>query len=255
MTHESAFRIAFSADFLDENRQLIFPDIGLSVLDTDTAVAYEFMPEYKTEYVPEQLMPYDVVITLKPRVSTASLNGIDKLCAIGRCGVGYDNVDLRPAPNTMSPSSSHPPELYGLWPNPSCSSRLRFPTTWCRRTAWCERADGPRGRPAFRPGTPRPRRRDGGTGKYCQRDRAPSATVRCSEVSLFRPFVSKDYADALGVTLTTLGELMHESDYVLINCPLDGRHTGTIWSARSWLRSPTAFLINTARVRLSMKGP
>ncbi len=35
-----------------------------------------------------------MLISLKPRVTSKSLDGIQRLCAIGRCGVGYDNVDL-----------------------------------------------------------------------------------------------------------------------------------------------------------------
>ena len=35
-----------------------------------------------------------MLISLKPRVTAESLDGVDRLCAIGRCGVGYDNVDL-----------------------------------------------------------------------------------------------------------------------------------------------------------------
>ena len=56
---------------------------------------FGFMPEYHAAYSPGQLSGYDVVISLKPRVTAASLEGITELCAIGRCGVGYDNVDLR----------------------------------------------------------------------------------------------------------------------------------------------------------------
>ena len=33
------FRVGFSADFLDEDRRLAFPDIGLSLLDAERAVA------------------------------------------------------------------------------------------------------------------------------------------------------------------------------------------------------------------------
>jgi len=39
-------------------------------------------------------MNYDVVISLKPRITAESLRGVSRLCAIGRCGVGYDNVDM-----------------------------------------------------------------------------------------------------------------------------------------------------------------
>src|SRR5437764_4001755 len=90
----SQFRVGFSADFLDENRQLIFPDIGLNLFARSPDVAYEFLPEFRGEYAPEQLSGYDVVISLKPRVTTESLRGVRRLCAIGRCGVGYDNIDL-----------------------------------------------------------------------------------------------------------------------------------------------------------------
>src|ERR1044071_479818 len=90
-----AFRVGLSADFLDEQRRLIFPDIGLDVLQRAAGVEYEFLPDYHAEYAPGQLAAYDVVISLKPRVTAASLAGVERLCAIGRCGVGYDNVDLK----------------------------------------------------------------------------------------------------------------------------------------------------------------
>ena len=94
MPTEKYFKVALSADFLTEERQLIFPDIGLSLLESDPVIDYKFVADYRPEYAPEQLAGVDVLISLKPRVTSASLQGIDQLCAIGRCGVGYDNVDL-----------------------------------------------------------------------------------------------------------------------------------------------------------------
>src|SRR5258708_10002582 len=88
------FRVGFSADFLDDHGSLVFPDLGLSLLDGVPGLSYEFLKEYRGEYVPEQLRDLDVLITLKPRVTAASLTGVERLCAIGRCGVGYDNVDV-----------------------------------------------------------------------------------------------------------------------------------------------------------------
>src|SRR3984885_1301373 len=95
MPQETSFKVGFSADFLDQNRQPIFPDIGLSLLDSEPHISHEFLPEYRPEYAAEQLAGYDVLITLKPRITAASLHGVERLCAIGRCGVGYDNVDLK----------------------------------------------------------------------------------------------------------------------------------------------------------------
>ncbi len=84
----------FSADFCDDRGRLIFPDIGLSLLAGVPRLSHGFLPGYQAEYSPFQLADYDVLISLKPKVTAQSLRGITRLCAIGRCGVGYDNVDL-----------------------------------------------------------------------------------------------------------------------------------------------------------------
>ena len=76
-------RIGFSADFLNKGR-LAFPDIGLSLLENHPGLEVEFIPEYKPVYSPDQLSGYDVVISLKPRVTAESLEGVTRLCAIGR---------------------------------------------------------------------------------------------------------------------------------------------------------------------------
>src|SRR6201996_500208 len=88
------FRVGFSADFCDQQGQPAFPDIGLSLLEGVPRGSHEFVTQYRDEYSPHQLADYDVLITLKPKVTAQSLLGVSRLCAIGRCGVGYDNVDL-----------------------------------------------------------------------------------------------------------------------------------------------------------------
>ena len=90
----NSFRIGFSADFCDQQGQPVFPDIGLSLLGGLPRITHEFLREYRDTYSADQLSDYDVLISLKPRVTAQSLVGVSRLCAIGRCGVGYDNVDL-----------------------------------------------------------------------------------------------------------------------------------------------------------------
>src|ERR1700722_13387093 len=82
------FRIGFSADFCDDKGQLAFPDLGLALLEGYPGIAHEFLREYHAEYVPDQLAAYDVLISLKPKITAQSLEGNSRLCAIGRCGVG-----------------------------------------------------------------------------------------------------------------------------------------------------------------------
>jgi len=86
--------VILSADFLDDHEKPVFPDIGLSTIEGRADVETRFLHEYRPEYTPDQLDDADVLLSLKPKVTPASLAGIERLCAIGRYGVGYDDVDL-----------------------------------------------------------------------------------------------------------------------------------------------------------------
>jgi len=41
------FRVGFSADFMTESGSLVFPDLGLSLLDGVSGLSYEFIKEYR----------------------------------------------------------------------------------------------------------------------------------------------------------------------------------------------------------------
>ena len=117
---EKYFKVALSADFLTEERQLIFPDIGLSVLESEPVIDYKFVADYRAEYAPEQLAGVDVLISLKPRVSAASLQGISQLCAVsGGVALVMTTSISQPARSTMSLSTSLLPEWCGPSPRPS----------------------------------------------------------------------------------------------------------------------------------------
>ena len=64
------FRVGFSADFCDAQGKLVFPDIGLPLLE---GIPHDFVREYRAEYSPDQLSQYDVLITLKPKITAQSL--------------------------------------------------------------------------------------------------------------------------------------------------------------------------------------
>src|SRR6188472_1159376 len=89
-----SMHVLLSADFLNEERQLVFPDIGLAKIADQPQIATRFLDNYKPEYTPDQLQDTDVLLSLKPKLTAASLAGVDRLIAIGRYGVGYDNIDL-----------------------------------------------------------------------------------------------------------------------------------------------------------------
>lgn len=241
------FRIAFSADFCDQQGQPVFPDIGLSLLAGVPRVAHEFVAEYRDEYSAQQLADYDVLISLKPKVTAQSLAGISRLCAIGRCGVGYDNVDLEactehgiavfitPAGVVRPVAESIVLLLLAL------SHHLLRKDRQVRLGRWAEssRALGRE-----------PRQRVVGTIGLGNIASEAIRLLRVFDVSrflAFDPYVSPHRASELGVEAVSLEDLLHQSDYVLVNCPLTPQTRGLLGKPQFALMKTDAVLINTAR--------
>ncbi|HUE76284.1 MAG TPA: NAD(P)-dependent oxidoreductase, partial [Chloroflexota bacterium] len=61
------------------------------------------------------------------------------------------------------------------------------------------------------------------------------------------PYANPEVAAELGVELVDLDELLRQSDFVCINCPLSPATRGLVGERELGLMKPTAFLINTAR--------
>jgi len=241
------FRVGFSADFLRDDRNLAFPDIGLSLLDGIEGLAYNFMPEYRPEYLPGQLQDYDVVISLKPRVTAQSLQGVTRLCAIGRCGVGYDNVDLdacteRGIAVYITPQGVVRPVAESIVLLILASShRLLQKDRLVRQGRWAE-STLPLGR--------EPRDRVVGTIGLGNIAAEAVRLLRILDVRrflAFDPYASSQRAADLGVETVPLDVLLRESDYVLVNCPLTPETRGLLGPEQFALMKPDAILINTAR--------
>jgi phosphoglycerate dehydrogenase-like enzyme len=242
-----SFRIGFSADFLREDGSLAFPDIGLSLLDEVKGLEYDFIPQYRPEYAPEQLMAYDVVISLKPRVTAQSLHGVSRLCAIGRCGVGYDNVDLKACTERgiavyITPQGVVRPVAESIVLLVlALSHRLLQKDRLVRQGRWAESTQ-PLGR--------EPRDRVVGTiglGNIASEAIRLLRVLNLRRFLAFDPYTSPQRAWELGVEMVPLDALLRESDYVLMNCPLTPETRGLIGRDQFALMKPDAVLINTAR--------
>jgi phosphoglycerate dehydrogenase-like enzyme len=244
---EQQFTVGFSRDFLDEQGRLVFPDIGLSLLDAQPGLTYRFLDTFNPEYTPDQLTGLDVLITVKPRVSAESLRGADRLCAIGRCGVGYDNVDLvactghdvalyiTPAGVVRPMASSIVLLVLALSHNLVLKDRMMRQGRWIESTRKLGRE--PRGRVI---GTI-------GLGNIAREAVRLLRNFDPERVVAFDPYADLSRARELGVDLLSLDEVLRISDYVLINCPLSAETRGLIGEREFALMKPSAFLINTAR--------
>jgi len=245
--NKAAFQIGFSADFCDDSGHLAFPDIGLSLLDGYQGIGYEFLREYGPEYVPAQLDSFDVLISLKPKVTRQSLEGIDRLCAIGRCGVGYDNVDLdacteRGIAVYITPGGVVRPVAESIVLMVlALSHNLVRKDRLVRQGRWAE-STSPLGR--------EPRDRVVGTIGLGNIASEAIRLLRMLEVRrflAFDPYADMGRAQRMGVEAVSLERLLRESDYVLVNCPLTPETRGLLGREQFAQMKPDAVLINTAR--------
>jgi phosphoglycerate dehydrogenase-like enzyme len=243
----NTFRVALSADFCDEGGKLVFPDIGLSLFDGVSRLSHEFLAEYRAEYTPDQLADYDVLISLKPKVTAQSLQGVSRLCGIGRCGVGYDNVDLdactehgiavfiTPGGVVRPVAESIVLLVLALSHNLVAKDRLVRMGRWTESTRRLGRE---------------PRQRVVGTigmGNIASEAIRLLRVLDVDRFLAFDPYISPERAAQLGVEMVSLDELLRISDYVLVNCPLTPQTRGLIGRPQFALMKPDAVLINTAR--------
>jgi D-3-phosphoglycerate dehydrogenase len=247
MADEGPFKVFFSADFRDENRQLVFPDIGLSLLDSEPGISYEFVGEYKPIYTREQLADCDVLITMKPRVTADSVRGVERLCAIGRCGVGYDNVDLdactaqdiavyiTPAGVIRPMGESIVLMVLALSHHLVIKDRMMREGRWGESTRKLGRE--PRDRVV---GTV-------GLGNIATEAVRLLRNFRVARFLAFDPYIDDAKAAKVGVERVSLDDLLRQSDYVLVNCPLTPQTRHLIGARELSLMKPTAVLVNTAR--------
>jgi phosphoglycerate dehydrogenase-like enzyme len=245
--HAASFRVGFSADFCREDGTLAFPDIGLSLLDAVPEVSYEFLKDYRPEYVPAQLTDYDVLISLKPRITAQSLANAERLCAIGRCGVGYDNVDLRACTERgiavyITPGGVVRPVAESiLLMILALSHRLLQKDRMVREGRWAESTQ--------RLGR-EPRDRVVGTvglGNIASETIRLLSVLNVRKFLAFDPYSSEPRAREVGAELVSLDQLLSESDYVLVNCPLNTETRGLIGADQLARMKSDAVLINTAR--------
>jgi phosphoglycerate dehydrogenase-like enzyme len=242
-----AFRVSFSADFCRADGSLAFPDIGLSVLNQTPAVSYGFFGEYLPEYSPSQLAGCDVLISLKPRITAQSLQGVERLCAVGRCGVGYDNVDLDACTEHgiavyITPTAVVRPVAESvLLMILALSHRLLQKDRLVRKGRWAESTQ-PLGR--------EPRERVVGTIGLGNIASETVRLLRALDVHTFLafdPYAPESRAAELGVSLVSLDQLLAQSDYVLVNCPLTPETRGLLGAGQFSKMKRDAVLINTAR--------
>ncbi len=245
------FTVGVTRDFLRPDGSLGFGDIGLSLLDAEPGVHWEFLAESAPELSAEHVSDYDALLVLGSAVTEGTLSGsgpdgAGRLAIVARFGVGYDNVDVDACTRagvalTITPDGVRRPVASGVWTLIlALTHRLFLKDRLTREGRWEEKLDhmggglsgrtlgvmgfGNIGREVFRLGRPFDMRH-----------------IACD------PYASEDDARDADVELVDRDTLLRTADFVVICCALTAETRRLIGAEQLALMKPTAYLINVAR--------
>jgi phosphoglycerate dehydrogenase-like enzyme len=258
------FRIAYTGDFLDESGAVAYGDIGLGRLEDRPLLRWGFIAElgpkpgdaaywkrlYSLEVTPDHIKGVDGLVVLRPWVKrSAFAEGAADLVVIGRSGAGYDKIDLDActahgvavfnAPMALNHSTASSALLFML----ALAKRLADQERITRQGRWDQQAavmgDEIQGRTLGIVGL-------GHSGRELARLVAPFEM----RILAFSPHADPEVARALGVRLTSLDEVLSESDFVSLHCRLTAETRRMIAAPQLGQMKPTAYFINVGRGEL-----
>jgi phosphoglycerate dehydrogenase-like enzyme len=258
------FRIAFTGDFLDEAGKVAYGDVGLERLARQPFLRWRFLTElgpkpgdpaywvqlYSLEVTPDHLKGVDGLVVLRPWVKRSSFaEGAADLVVIGRSGAGYDKIDLDActehgvavfnAPMALNHSTASSALLFML----ALAKRLKDQERITRLGRWDQQAvvmgSEIQGRTLGIVGL-------GHSGRELVRLVAPFEM----RILAYSPHADPAAAQALGVHLTSLDQVLRESDFVSLHCRLTAQTRGLIGAPQLALMKPGAYFINVGRGEL-----
>jgi phosphoglycerate dehydrogenase-like enzyme len=241
------FQATFTRDYLDDDGNLAYGDIGLVLLEQSPFVSYHFLDSYDDPVTPAQIEEVDALSLIYPHVTPETFaRGAERLALIGRCGAGYDRVDVAActendvalvnAPDALRLPTAAAALMYmlvlakGLWQ----MDRIVREGDWDRRAGieGIEIKERTLGIVGF-----------GSIGRELARLVAPFHM----RILAYDPYLDEQAAAQHNAELTPLDTLLSESDFVSLHCLLTDETRDLIGARELALMKPTAYLINMAR--------
>jgi phosphoglycerate dehydrogenase-like enzyme len=243
----ASFQLKFTADFFDAAGRAKYDDIGLSVLAAAPHIRHAAFSTHHPEIAAGQLAGANGVIVLTPKVTAQSVAQARDLLAVGRFGVGYDAVDV-PACTAadvavcITAGAVDRPVaeatvgwMIALTHHVLVKDRLVRTGGWDTRSRYMgsELRDRTLGLI--------------GLGGIARTVLKLLANWGMKPPLVFDPFLDEAAAAQAGARKVTLEELLRESDFVSVHCPLTEQTRGLLGAPQLALMRPTAYLLNTAR--------
>ena len=240
-------RIGLSRDLLDRDGHITFDAAALAVLDDDPMIDWQWFPEQPANVTADHLATYDAICLGAPGVPATTLRRADqKTRIVARFGVGYDNCDVEAMTAAGVLLTINPDGVR----RPVASSILAFILALAHRIPVMDRIT--------RLGRWHERMQHTGTGLTGRTlgsigvgniGRELFGLARPLEMRhiAYDPHVTAKELAPLGVVLRDLDGVLTESDFLVVNCPLNDATRGLIGRREFALMKRSAFLVNAAR--------
>jgi phosphoglycerate dehydrogenase-like enzyme len=239
----SKFIVAVTADFFDKAGSPKFHDVGFSLLDGQPHLERRALREAREEVGADQIRQAQALYLMSSKLTKGSLAEPANLLLVARFGVGYDTVDVPACTEAgvlvtitkgavdYSVAEATLGWMIALGHNVRAKDNLVRVARWEERPKYMGREL--RGRTLGVVGL-------GGIGR---KTLELARGFGMNEPLAFDPFVS----GVEGVRMVSLEELLRQSDFVSLHCPLTEKTRGLIGARELALMKPEAYLINTAR--------
>ncbi len=243
----STFQVALTADFYNAGGEPKYADLGLDVFAAHSNIVVRSFAEHRPQVGPDQLAGANGAIVLTPAITRHSVSAADDLLAVGRFGVGYDAVDVPACTDadvlvyiTAGAVDRSVAEATVGWMI-ALSHHLRAKHRLVSEGKWDERS-------GYMGGELRDRTLGLiGLGGIARKVLELLAGWGMNAPLAFDPYADPAAAAKLGVRLVELDELLRQSDFVSVHCPLTQQTRNLLGGRELALMKPSSYLLNTAR--------
>jgi phosphoglycerate dehydrogenase-like enzyme len=240
-------RVGVSRDLRGDDGELVH-DLGFELLGDEPGVSWEFLPDHAPVLAPETVAGFDALMLWGAGgVSPETLAGADRLRLIARFGMGLDAIDLDACTERGVLVTVSPDAVSGAVPAGamalilSLAHRIPEKDRLVRENRWEDAFDhvglGTEGRTLGVIGV-------GNLG---------AAVLRMADPFGFRLLAADPHTHSRShpvperLERVSLEQLLCESDFVCVACPLTDRSRGLIDREALELMAPHAYLVNVAR--------
>jgi phosphoglycerate dehydrogenase-like enzyme len=241
------FRIGITPDFYTEAKGKFESVLEEQLAGVNGVECAPMPPQSGKVATPDALNQFDAIFWLALKITTESLQNVDRLAVVARWGVGYDMLDVDAMTEAnialaITPNAVRRPVaeailalVFALLKNIAEQDRLTRAGKW--------RGDLTRlGRniPGHTLGSV-------GCGNIAREVFRLARPLGFSRLLAADPFVKQEQVAELGVEMVDIDTLFRESDFVTINTLLNKNTRGMIGKELFDQMKPTAYFINTAR--------